>query len=142
MTETNHSLLNVCLCHIRMASVKPMKLELQAEFPYEEEAEHTGMGTTRLVGYAVKGTPFRLVLKLVSKARVSLSNAQVQLQLLTEETYAPVDIGERPIKWESTSSGNFIYCDVRLAVLSTQVCFGKKPWGAIFGRRKSLECVV
>ena len=98
-----------------------MKVELHAEFPYEEESEHAGLGSTRLVGYAVKGTPFRVSLRLVTKSKVSLSQAQVQMQLLTEETYAPVEIGEMPIKFEATTTGSVIYCDTRLFVLSTQV---------------------
>ena len=105
-----------------MSAGKSMKLELHADFPYEEEAEHAGLGTTRVVGYAVKGTPVRLTLKLISKAKVSMSHADVQLHLLMEETYAPVDIGERPIRWESTASGSVLTCETRLLVLSTQVC--------------------
>jgi len=99
-----------------------MKLEFQAEFPYEEVSEHPGLGVSRPVGFVVKGTPFRVMLKVVSKSKVSLSNAHVQLQLLAEETYAPVEIGERPIKWTCTTNGSVICCETRLMVLSTQVC--------------------
>lgn len=105
-----------------MSAPKLMKLEFQAEFPYEEESEHPGLGRSRHVGYVVKGTPFRVLLKVVSKSKVSLSSAHVQLQLLAEETYAPVEIGERPIKWMCTTSGSVICCETRLMVLSTQVC--------------------
>lgn len=98
-----------------------MKLEMNAEFPYEEESSHAGLGSTRTVGWAVKGTPFRVLLKVVSKSKASLAHAQVHLQLLTEETYAPIEIGDRPVTWEHSASGSVIACDVRLQVLSTQV---------------------
>lgn len=104
-----------------MSSAKTMKLEMNAEFPYEEESPHAGLGSTRTVGWAVKGTPFRVLLKVVSKSKVSLAHAQVHLQLLTEETYAPIEIGERPVTWEHSASGSVIACEVRLQVLSTQV---------------------
>lgn len=104
-----------------MSNAKTMKLELSAEFPYEEESSHAGLGSTRKVGWAVKGTPFRVSLKVSSKAKLSLSHAQVHLQLLAEETYAPIEIGDRALTWEHSSSGSLIYCDVRLLVLSTQV---------------------
>jgi hypothetical protein len=118
----HQSSVNQGLSHIVMSAAKPMKLELQAEFPYEEVSEHAGLGAMRTVGYAVKGTPFRVNLKVISKSKVSLSHAHVQLQLLAEETYAPVEIGERPVKWEATTSGSTISCETRLMVLSTQVC--------------------
>ena len=104
-----------------MSGAKTMKLEMNTEFPYEEESSHAGLGSTRQVGWAVKGTPFRVLLKVVSKSKVSLAHAQVHLQLLTEETYAPIEIGDRPVTWEHSSSGSVISCDVRLQVLSTQV---------------------
>lgn len=105
-----------------MSIGKSVKLELQTEFPYEEVSEHPVLGVERVIGYVVKGTPFKVTIRVGSKVKVPLSNAKVEMTLITEETYTPVEIGERPICFVASASQNVITCETRLMVLSTQVC--------------------